>query len=132
MLERKFTVCGHEPVVPYFRESGGQDVLQIPPHKLEGFERAALPFLRIGVLVFEGDVRFGDLNNPTRGNGDTEDILREVVERIFAITDVFNVDYPVFLPDDRIGFQLSLFKLFHEDPSKHFSKGRSVDKEGFA
>ena len=118
MLKGELTVCGHEPVVAHFGKSGGQYVLQVAPHKLEDFEGAGFPFLRVGVLIFKGDVRSGHFKDPAGRNGDTEDILREVVERILSIADVFNVDDPLFLPDDWIGFQLSLFEFIHKDPSK--------------
>ena len=98
-LQRYFGVGRHKAVMPNFREAVRQHVLEIAPHKLEEFEFADAPLLLPAPAIFEMHMGSGDVEYPTRRNGDAEDILRQIFERSTTVADVACIDHPIRVPD---------------------------------
>ena len=95
-LQRYFGVGRHKAVMPNFREAVRQHVLEIAPHKLEEFEFADAPLLLPAPAIFEMHMGSGDVEYPTRRNGDAEDIrtgLRPICIRKLSIASLSGARY---------------------------------------
>jgi hypothetical protein len=60
-------------------------MLKVAPHELEDFEGHLFPDLRVGVFVLKGHVRFADVEDPARRDGDAEDIQRQIFQGLFTV-----------------------------------------------
>ena len=87
-----------------------------------------------GILVRKGDLVILDVDNTFIGKGDPIDIRSKVFESVFAVTDLFGVDDPIFIPyffGDVIK-ERSFLKFIPEFSAKDDGESFNGDEEVFS
>lgn len=88
-----------ETVVSDFHESVGQDMLEEAAEELQDLQRGGAVEVGAVLPILKRDATLFDLEDAAIGDGDLEDIGREVFQRGVAFTDGLGVDIPVEGPD---------------------------------
>jgi len=101
-VDRNRTVGGEKTVMPHLHKSIGQDVLEETSDELQDVEGGDAVEVGSVLPILEGDGTVFDLDDAAIGNGDLEDIGREVLEGSVAFPDGLGVDIPVEGPDLRV------------------------------
>lgn len=88
-----------ETVVSDFHESVGQDMLEEATEELQDLQRSGAVEVGAVLPILKRDGTVFDLHDAAIGDGDLEDVRRQVFERGVAFTDGLGVHIPVHGPD---------------------------------
>jgi len=124
-----------QPVIADLVESWRQDMLQKPPHKLQGGQAGVPPFLAEGVFVAEPDPVLADHGDPAVADGHPMHVTPQIAQNLLAaVGRRFAVDHPVLLPQGRRKDQLGMgfASKGHEFGAENPGQGLDRDQIAFS